>query len=330
MSALENKELYCKISKCEFALLVVKLLGHLLIGNSLEPDPDKLKAVKKWPAPTSVTEVRRFLGFTNFFRRFVKDYSVIARPLEELTGKYARFTWETGQEKAFRELREALLTAPVLKLADVNKPFRLMSDASDSAIGGVLLQQDEEGDWHPVAHTSRRLRPEERNYHAMEQETLAAIHAIRTWKLYLFKPFESVTDNRGVTFLKSKSGLSKREARWVEFLADFDVTIIHRPGRGNIADSLSRLDHSDVDCGREDPKKMFDSAQASKPETFQTADVTMSEPDGQLWSSEVSILLEPDWKQQRVEDYAKDRKMKRLIERLKKFDGASKFLSLES
>ena len=187
LSALENQELYCKLSKCEFALLVMKFLGHVLTGNSLELDPDKLKAVKEWPAPTSLIEVRRFLGFTNFFRRFIKYYSAIARPLEELTGKYARFTWETGQEKAFRELREALLTAPVLKLADVNKPFRVMSDASDSAIGGVLLQQDEEGDWHPVAYTSRRLRPEERNYHAMERETLAAIHAIRTWKLYLFK-----------------------------------------------------------------------------------------------------------------------------------------------
>ena len=145
LSALENQELYCKLSKCEFALLVVKFLGHLLTGNSLEPDPDKLKAVKEWPAPTSVTEIRRFLGFTNFFRRFIKDYSIIARLLEELVGKYARFTWETGQEKAFRELREALLTAPVLKLAHFNKPFRVMSDASDSAIGGVLLQQDEEG-----------------------------------------------------------------------------------------------------------------------------------------------------------------------------------------
>ena len=111
-----------------------------------------------------MTEVRRFLGYTNFIRRFIEDYSVIARPLEEITGKYARFSWEKSQEKAFRELREALLTAPVLKLAE---PFRVMFDASDSAIGGVLLQQDEEGDWHPVAYTSRRLRPEERNYHAV-------------------------------------------------------------------------------------------------------------------------------------------------------------------
>ena len=109
----------------------------------------------------------------------------------------------------------------------------------------------------------------------------------------------------------------------MEFLVDFDVTIIiiHRPGRENIADSLSRLDHSDIDCGREGLEKMFDSAQASKPKSLQTADVTMSEPDGQLWSWEVSILLEPDWKQQPVEDYAKDRKMKLLIERLMKNDG---------
>ena len=107
----------------------------------------------------------------------------------------------------------------------------------------------------------------------------------------------------------------------MEFLADFDVTIIHRPGRENIADSLSRLDHSDVDCGREGPEKMFNSAQASKPESFPTADVTMSEPDGQLWSLEVLILLQPDWKQQLVKDYAKDRKMKHLIEGLKKNDG---------
>ena len=216
LSALESQELYCKLSKCEFALPVVKFLRHVLTENSLEPDPDKLNAVKEWPAPTS---------FTNFFRRFINDYSLVARPLEELTGKYARFTWETGQEKAFRELGEALLTTPVSKLADLNKPFSVMSDASDSAIGGVLLQQDEEGDWHPVAYTCRRLCPEERNYQAMERETLAAIHAIRTWKLYLFKPFELVIDNRGVTFLKPKSGLSNREARSVEFLADFELRL---------------------------------------------------------------------------------------------------------
>ena len=121
-----------------------------------------------------------------------------------------------------------------------------------------------------------------------------------------------------------REGKSKQDWEKGSKIADFDVMIIiiHRPGRENIADSLSRLDHSDVDCGREAPEKVFDSAhvQASKHKSFQTADVMMSEPDGHLWSSDVSILLEPDWNQQLVEDYAKDRKMKHLIERLKKND----------
>ena len=216
LSALAKEELYCKLSKCQFGAGSIKFLGHLVTGESVAPDPDKLKAVSLWPTPTNVKEVRQFLGFANFFRRFVKQYAFISRPLEELTGRYSKFTWTSTHQLAFEKLRDALVTAPVLKLADVSKPFRVMTDASDLAIGGVLLQQDKSENWHPVAYTSRRLRSEERNYHTMERETLAAIHALRTWKLYLFRPFELITDNQGVTYLKSKTGLTKREARWVE------------------------------------------------------------------------------------------------------------------
>ena len=172
--------------------------------------------------------------------RFVKAYATIARPLEELTSKYAKFIWTNDHQQAFEELKKALVSAPVLKLPNIAESFRVMTDASDIAIGGVLLQRDGNEFWHPVAYTSRRLRPEEKNYNTMERETLAAVHALRVWKMYLFKPFELITDNQGVTYLKSKSGLSKREARWVEFMADFDVTIKHCPGKENIADALSR------------------------------------------------------------------------------------------
>lgn len=300
LSALAKEKLYCKLSKCEFAFSVLKFLGHVISGTTIKPDPDKLKAVKEWPEPTSVTEVRRFLGFANFFRRFIERYSVMARPLEELTGRYAKFHWDLPQQSSFADLRTALLSAPVLRLADVNKPFRVVTDASDQAIGGVLLQQDEGDDWHPVAYASRRLRPEERNYHAMDRETLAVIHALRTWKLYLFKPFELITDNRGVTFLKSKSGLSKREARWAEFLAEFDVTFIHRPGRENIADALSRL-------------------QSAAPEEQSTATADPNgEPDGKLQAAEVWTLAEPKWKRELVEGYRRDKKMKHVIQRLQK------------
>ena len=132
---------------------------------------------------------------------------------------------------------------PDLYVATRCHAFRSRCDvALASPIWCCVLQADEGGEWHPVSYyLSRRLRPEECNYTAMERETLAAIHALRTWKHYLYKPFQLVTDNQGVTYLKSKPELSKRGAQWVEFLADFDVEIIHCSGKQNIADTLSRL-----------------------------------------------------------------------------------------
>ena len=133
-----------------------------------------------------------------------------------------------------------MISAPVLRLPDVSKSFRLVTDASNTAVAGVLLQSDESEDWHPVAYTSRRLRVEERNYHANERETLAVIHALWVWRTYLFRPFEVVTDNQAVTSLLSKKQLSSRETRWLDLLADFDMTISHKPGREYIADAISR------------------------------------------------------------------------------------------
>ena len=232
--------MFCNAIKCEFALDSIRFLGHFVDGTHLWPDPEKISVVRNWSAPTSVTGIRQFLGFTNYFRRFIEGYSFIARPLEELTGKNMRFCWNEECQSAFEALKEALISAPVLRLPDVGKPFRLVTDASDTALAGVLLQKDEADDWHPVAYTSRRLRVEERNYHANERETLAVIHALRVWKIYLFKPFELVTDNRAVTYLLSKKQLSGREARWLDLLAEFDMTISHKPGRENIADPISR------------------------------------------------------------------------------------------
>ena len=240
LTALRNQSLFCNAIKCEFALDSIRFLGHFVDGTHLWPDPEKINVVRNWSAPTSVTGIRQFLGFTNYFRRFTEGYSFIARPLEELTGKNKRFCWNEECQSAFEALKEALISAPVLRLPDVGKPFRLVTDASDTALAGVLLQKDEAEDWHPVAYTSRRLRVEERNYHANERETLAVIHALRVWKIYLFKPFELVTDNRAVTYLLSKKQLSGREARWLDLLAEFDMTISHKPGRENIADPISR------------------------------------------------------------------------------------------
>ena len=138
-----------------------------------------IQAVGEWPTPTSITEVRQFLGFTNYFRRFVDHYSSIAKPLEEITGKNAQFSWNSNRQDAFVALRRALVTAPVLKIPDVSRPFRVVTDASDFAIAGVLLQQDLDQAWHTVAYNSWKLSSAERNYTAAERETLAVIFSLK-------------------------------------------------------------------------------------------------------------------------------------------------------
>ena len=239
---LRTNKLFCKLkpAKCVFGAESVKFLGYVVSGFSLAPDEGKIAAVKNWPVPRTVSEIRRFLGFANFFRRFINNSSDVARPLEEHTGQHTRYAWSPSCQVAFDRLNCLLLSAPVLKLAGASKPFQVVTDASDCAFGGVLLQEEEASQWHPVAYTSRRLSAVERNYHAMERETLAVVHALCVWKLYLYNSFEVLTDNMGVTYIKSKKDLSKRQAWWMEFLSEFDFSILHRPGANNIADAVSR------------------------------------------------------------------------------------------
>ena len=254
LNTLKSNELYCKLSKCEFGAKDVIFLGHQINGQSISPDLTKLSAVNDWPASTSITEVRQFLGFANYFRRFSDHYSSISAPLEEITGKYSHFQWTAARQEAFESLKSALVNAPVLQLPDIEKPFRVETDASDFALAGVLLQPetlDSDSCWHPVAYMSRKLSSAERNYTAAGRETLAVVHALKCWRIYLFDHFDVITDNMGVFYLSTKPNLTKREARWAEFLADFDFNVHHRPGAKNLADSLSRrsdLQHPSDEC----------------------------------------------------------------------------------
>ena len=158
-----------------------------------------------------------------------------------MTGRFAKFPWTQEREEAFLRLKDRLMTAPVLHLADAIKPLRVITDASDLAVAGVLLQESKHGEWHPVAYMSRRLTFAERNYTATERETLAVVHALQVWRTFLYRQFELLTDNSAVTYLLTKKNLSKCEARWIDFLAEFDYVVHHVPGSANVADSLSRL-----------------------------------------------------------------------------------------
>ena len=144
-------------------------------------DPAKVAGITEWPTPRTVKHVQAFLGFCNFYRRFIKDYSAVARPLFNLTKKDTPFLWDSAAESAFRSLILAFTTAPVLALPDHDKPFRLITDASDFATGAILEQPDALNRWHPVAFLSKSLQPAEHNYEICDKELLAIIHAFHAF-----------------------------------------------------------------------------------------------------------------------------------------------------
>ena len=199
-------------------------------------------------------------------------------------------------------------------IVDVHHPFRVVSDASDTAIGAVLLQEDDTWEWYPVGYTSRRFRREESNYTIMERERLAAIYALRIWRLYLFNHFELVTDNQGarVVCLNSKKNLTKREARWIKFLVDYNVEIVRRPGKDNMADPFSRI----TDEGNDQVTSHSESHFCSATDCNDYEDNVVSD----VGETEVSVCAEPKFKGllAEFEWNSKDKKMERTIDRLKR------------
>jgi len=159
LKKLREHKLYAKFSKCEFWLKEVGFLGHVVSGEGIAVDPSKVEAVTEWIAPTSVTEIRSFLGLAGYYRRFIESFSKIAKPMTELLKKDTKFIWTEECEASFQELKKRLVTAPVLILPNIRKEFQVYCDASRQGLGGVLMQ-----DGRVVAYTSRQLRPHEVNY----------------------------------------------------------------------------------------------------------------------------------------------------------------------
>ena len=239
LQVLRDAKLYAKLSKCEFCLPEVAFLGHLVGKDGIKVDPKKIKAVMNYPRPRTVTEVRSFLGLCNYFRKYVRGYSHIAHPLTELTTRDKTLsTWTVVHDRCFEQLKKALTEAPVLKIADFNKPFTIISDASIIGTGAVLLQDDQ-----PIAYCSAKLTKPEKNYFTTEQELLGVIHALEEFRCYVEGGKHTVTlvtDHNPNTFLRSQITLSRRQARWVEFMERFDYKWQYIPGRDNMADPLSR------------------------------------------------------------------------------------------
>lgn len=234
---LRENELYVKLEKCSFAQEEVEFLGHKIKDGKLLMDGAKIKAIQEWETPTKVTELRSFLGLVNYYRRFIKGYSAKAAPLTDLLKKNKAWTWDDKCQAAFEELKMAVMEEPVLRLPDVTEPFELHTDASDYAIGGVLMQEG-----HPIAFESRKLNDAEKKYTVQEKEMTAVVHCLRVWRHYLLgSRFVIKTDNVATSYFQTQKKLSPKQARWQDFLAEFDYVLEYKPGKANVvADALSR------------------------------------------------------------------------------------------
>jgi hypothetical protein len=173
-----------KAEKCKFDVQEVEFLGLIIKPNHLSMDPTKLAGIKDWPTPATVKAVQSFLGFVNFYRRFIGHFTDLARPLNDLTRKDKKFEWTNDCQKAFDSLKDKFAKTPVLLMPDPAKPFVIESDASKFATGAVLRQKDENGDWHPCSYISHSFDTTQRNYEIYDRELLGIIRALETWRLY--------------------------------------------------------------------------------------------------------------------------------------------------
>ncbi|GJU53017.1 putative nucleotidyltransferase, ribonuclease H [Tanacetum coccineum] len=181
LELLKKEKLYAKFSKCEFWLREVQFLGHVINGNGIHVDPSKIEAVKNWKAPRTSIEVRSFLGLAGYYRRFIENFSKIAKSLTILTQKSKTFDWDEEQELAFQTLKDKLCNAPVLALPDGPEDFVVYYDASGIGLGCVLMQRGK-----VIAYASRQLKIHEKNYTTHDLELGAVVFALKIWRHYLY------------------------------------------------------------------------------------------------------------------------------------------------
>ena len=255
LQRLREAGLQASISKCEFHVTRTKYLGYILTTDGIEVDPEKTAAIRGWKKPATVRGVQSFLGFCNFYRRFIKNYGRVSRPLHNLTKDNVPFVWTQNCQEAFDNLKELLVNAPVLRHYQPELPTKLETDASDGVVGGVLSQQVNDN-WHPIAYFSKTMSPPERNYEIHDKEMLAVIRALEEWRAELeglqWKDrFSIYTDHRALEYFMSTKKLNARQARWAEFLSRFYFIIRYRPGKQNpLADALSRHASEGIDMAK--------------------------------------------------------------------------------
>jgi hypothetical protein len=239
--------LYAKFSKCKFWLTQVAFLGHVISAGGVSVDPDKVRDVLNWMPPTNVSEIQTFLGLVGYYRRFIQDFSKIAKPMTQLLEKGKVFKWTQDCQAGFEELKKHLTTTPVLILPDLSKKFDIYCDASRQGLGCVLMQ-----DGQVISYVSHQLRNHEENYPTHDLELAAVVHALKIWSHYLIGDrCEIYMDHKSIKYIFTQTDLSLRQRRWLELIKDCDVGINYHSGKANIvADSLSHKKYHNTTFSR--------------------------------------------------------------------------------
>ena len=245
LQTMRENGLHANAKKCTFHVRSVDFLGYIVSPKGLTMDPAKTEVVSSWPTPRNVKDVQSFLGFANFYRRFIAQYSAIVKPLTNLTRKDVKFLWSPTCETAFNGLKTAFTSAPILKHFHPDRQILIETDASDYAVAAVLSQVDPNDKLvHPIAFFSRSMAPAELNYEIYDKELLAIHAAFKEWRSYLegaVHTVKVVTDHKNLEYFATTKLLTRRQARWSEFLSTFNYTVFYRPGRlGGKPDILTR------------------------------------------------------------------------------------------
>ena len=244
LQILQENNLFCKQDKCHFFQSEISYLGYLVSANGIRMDPSKVASISEWPAPTSTLEIQMFLGFANFYLRFIPQFAEILTPLTSLLKKNSIFLWSSETESAFQTIKSAFLNKTILAHPQDEKPYILECDSSQFAIAGILSQYDSNSVLRPVSFYSRKMTPAELSYEIYDMELLAVHECFVHWRHFLQGSRHQIsvlTDHNNLKYFRDARKLTPRQARWSLFFNEFDFLLTHRPGkRHGKPDAISR------------------------------------------------------------------------------------------
>ena len=253
--------MYIKPEKCVWKARKIGFLGVVIGPNGIEMEVEQVDGVLSWPQPKNVKDIRKFLGLANYYRRFIKNFAQVTRPMNVLTQKDEKWWEEEAQQKVFNELKWVFTTKPVLAAPDLDKEFWVEADALNYTTGGVLSMKCSDEKWRPVAFISKSLSDTERNYEIHDKEMLAVVRCLEAWKHFLegaVEKFEIWTDHKNLEYFMKAQKLNRRQARWALYLSRFNFMLKHVPGsKMGKADSLSKRPDWEIRVKKDNEDKML-------------------------------------------------------------------------